>query len=62
MRTHLNEATATRLLEVMQSRGFISVNHTINVLVSEAHERFKNHKPTDDEVLNNNGKDSSIQK
>lgn len=52
MRTHINPESAQRLLEVMESRGFTNTNHTLNVLISEAHTKMKTSKPYEIEVDN----------
>ena len=52
MRIKLNEMTARKLVEIMESRGFNTPTHTLNIVVSEY---MNNLNPTN-EVINNGDK------
>ena len=49
MRIKLNEVTARKLVEIMESRGFNTPTHTLNVVVSE----YMNNLNPANEVINN---------
>ena len=49
MRIKLNEMTAQKLVEIMESRGFNTPTHTLNIIVSE----YMNNLNPVNEVINN---------
>ena len=49
MRIKLNEVTARKLVEIMESRGFNTPTHTLNIIVSE----YLNNLNPSNEVINN---------
>ncbi|MCY1464692.1 hypothetical protein D9M71_827540 [compost metagenome] len=54
MRTHLNEATKQRLLEIMDFYGYKNTNHTLNVIIGSLHKSLFNEHP-ENEVNNDSG-------
>lgn len=54
MRIKLNEVTAQKLVEIMESRGFNTPTHTLNIVVSE----YMNNLNPVNEVINNGNTES----
>lgn len=59
MRIKLNEVTARKLVEIMETRGFNTPTHTLNIVVSEY---MNNLNPTIEVINNGNQKGAALHK
>lgn len=59
MRIKVNEMTAQKLVEIMESRGFNTPTHTLNIIVSEY---MNNLNPTNEVINNGNTEGKAVYK